>query len=337
MGGASVKALLAVALVAGLPALPAGQAPASSRASGEPPRTAWGHPDLQGIWLGATITPLERPAAIADKPFLTPEEAAAIEKQTLERREEAESVPVVRGGNVGSYNNVWFDQGTTVVPTLQTSLVVDPPNGRVPLKPEAERIRDENLARSEDSYEYMSIWDRCITRGMPGAMFPAGYNNAYQIYQTPDHVVIHHEMIHEARLVPLDGRAAPSKALPQWMGVSRGRWEGKTLVIETSNFSSKGWIATSAATGRIKGITQSGTLKVTERLTRADQDTIHYEVTVEDPARYTQPWTVSLPLTQDPDYRLYEYACHEGNHAVPNILSGARATERTAGAASRSR
>ncbi len=238
-------------------------APASSAVS----KTPWGDPDLQGIWLNATITPLERPAGLADKPFLTEAEAAAFEKRTLQQREENERAP--RPGEVGAYNNAWFDQGTKVVSTRQTSLVVDPPDGRVPVRPEAEKIRDDNLARNGDSYEYMSVWDRCISRGMPGAMFPAGYNNAYQILQSPGYVVIVHEMIHEVRIIPLDRRPHLPSDIKLWMGDSRGHWEGTTLVVETTNFGKKGWIATSGASGRIKGIPQSETLRVVERFTRA--------------------------------------------------------------------
>jgi hypothetical protein len=209
--------------------------------------------------------------------------------------------------------------------------VVDPRNGRIPLRPEAEKIRDQNLARNGDSYEYMSVWDRCITRGMPGAMFPAGYNNAYQILQTPGYVAILHEMIHEVRIIPLDRRPHVSSGIALWMGDSRGHWDGSTLVVETTNFGRKGWIATSAASGRIKGIPQSETLRVVERFTPANANTIQYEVTVEDPAMYMRPWKVAMPLGRDQSYPIFEYACHEGNHAVPNILNGARTAEQTTG------
>ena len=294
----------------------------STRASATAVKTPWGDPDLQGIWLNATITPLERPAGLADKPFLTEAEAAAFEKRTLQQREESERAP--RPGEVGAYNNAWFDQGTKVVSTRQTSLVVDPPDGRVPVKPEAEKIRDDNLARNGDSYEYMSVWDRCISRGMPGAMFPAGYNNAYQILQSPGYVVIVHEMIHEVRIIPLDRRPHLPSDIKLWMGDSRGHWEGTTLVVETTNFGKKGWIATSGASGRIKGIPQSETLRVVERFTPAGADAIQYEVTVEDPAMYFRPWKVAMPLGRDQEYQMFEYACHEGNHAMANILNGAR-------------
>src|SRR6185295_11067359 len=238
--------LAVIAVVSLAPASGAGQtsAPAPKTAKAwTPPRTPDGQPDLQGMWTNATITPFERPKALAGKPFLTEQEAAALERQTADRKAEADRAPTP--GEVGSYNEFWFDAGTKVVGTRRTSLVVDPPDGRVPVKPAAEAIRDRNLT-SEDSYELMSPWDRCITRG-PGRMFPAGYNNAYQILQTPGYVVILQEMIHEARIIPLDGRPHVDKSVRMWTGDPRGRWEGNTLVVETTNFNGQGWIATNGA------------------------------------------------------------------------------------------
>ncbi len=214
-----------------------------------------------------------------------------------------------------------------MVSTRQTSLVVDPPDGRVPVKPSAEAKRDYDLAHIGDSYEHMSVWDRCITRGNPARMFPAGYNNAYQIVQSANYIVILAEMIHDARVIPLDGRPHAPAEVRSWDGDSRGHWEGNTLVVESTNFNGKGWIATSAATGRIKGIRQSEALRVVERFTRTDPGTIQYEVTIDDPNVYTKPWKVAIPLTRDAEYVLYEYACQEGNEAVGNILRGARAKE----------
>jgi hypothetical protein len=289
-----------------------------------PPRTPDGQPDLQGIWTNATITPFERPTALGSKAFLTESEAAEFEKQAAARRLEVDRFTP---GDIGSYNQFWFDAGTKVLSTRQTSLVVDPPDGRVPVKRAAEDTRDYNLAHNGDSYEHMSVWDRCITRGVPGSMFPAGYNNAYQIVQVPGYVVIFHEMIHDARVIPIDARPALSDRVQLWMGDSRGRWESDTLVIETTNFNGKGWIATSTASGRIKGVPHTHRLRVVERLRRVAPDTISYSATIEDPEIYTRPWTVSFPLTEDPDYRIFEYACHEGNYAIENILRGARAQE----------
>jgi hypothetical protein len=289
------------------------------------PRTADGHPDLQGIWTNATITPLERPAALAGKAFLTEAEAAAFEKRVAEQRGAADKFGPLASG---SYNRFWYDDGTTVLSTRQTSLVVDPPDGRVPVRPSAEARRDDYAARSGDSYEFMSVWDRCITRGIPGSMFPAGYNNAYEIVQTPGFVTIVYEMIHDARIIPLDRRPPLHPRVQLWLGDSRGRWDGDTLVIETTNFNDKGWITTSAASGRIKGIPHTSKLRVVERLTRVSQKEISYSATIEDPEIYTRPWTVSFPLTSEPDYRIYEYACHEGNYSIESILRGARANDK---------
>jgi hypothetical protein len=289
------------------------------------PRTPDGRPDLQGVWTNATITPFERPAAMAGKAFLTEAEAAAIEKRTADNRTATDKMGPLESG---SYNRFWFDDGTRVLSTRQTSLVVDPPDGRVPVRPSAEARRDDYAARNGDSYEYMSPWDRCITRGIPGAMFPAGYNNAYEIIQTPGYVTIVYEMIHDARIIPIDDQRPRSPRDRTWMGDPRGHWEGDTLVVETMNFNDQGWIATSAAGGRIKGIPHTDDLRIVERFRRVAADTISYSVTIEDPDIYTRPWTVSFPLTLDPEYRIFEYACHEGNYAIENILRGARALEK---------
>jgi len=331
---------MAVIMIAFLMTVPAvGQTAASvaaSTASGDAwthPRTKWGHPDLQGLWTNETITPFERPEDIADKKFLTAEEAAEIENRIAQQRAagDGSSAP----GTVGAYNQVWMDSGTKVLPGGQTSLVVDPPNGRVPTKTSAEATRDYHKARAADSYIHMSVWDRCITRGVPGSIFPAGYNNAYRILQTPEYVAILYEMIHDVRIIPLDGRPHVEEKIRLWMGDSRGRWEGDTLIVETTNHTDKGWIASNGASRRIKGIPQSEALHVVERFTRVSNGTIAYEVTVEDPAMYTQPWKIAMPLTRDDGYQMYEYACHEGNTAVGLTLGGARNLERQAEIAAR--
>jgi hypothetical protein len=280
--------------------------------------------DLQGVWTNPTITPFERPPELASKEFLTEREVKELEARAAQSRVDLPPQP----GDTGSYNQFWFDSGTKAVKTGRTSLVVEPKNGRVPVKAEAEAKRDYNAAHNADSYEHMSVWDRCITRGVPGGMFPAGYNNAYQILQIPGYVVILYEMIHEARIIPMDSRPHLHSNVKLWNGDARGRWEGNTLVVDTTNYNNKGWIATSAATGRIKGIPQTEALHVVERFTRVDRNTINYEVTVEDPNIYTQPWKVAIPLIRDPEYRIFEYACQEGNHAVENVLSGGRALEK---------
>ncbi len=328
MVGRFLAALVTVIAVATLvPA--AGEAQTAAADTWTSPRTPDGQPDLQGIWTNETLTPFERPTSMADRAFLTEEEAAAQEAQTAERRVRSDIAPPSTWRGVGSYNQIWLDSGTKVIATRRTSLVVDPPDGRVPVRPEAEAKRDYNREHSTDSYEYMSVWDRCISRGVPGSMFPAGYNNAYQILQIPGYVVIRYEMIHDIRIIPMDGRPHIGSNIGLWMGDSRGRWEGNTLVVETTNYHDRGWVASSAAGGRIKGIPVSEALHVVERFTRVDEDTINWEVTIEDPNVYTRPWTVAMPLTRDPNYQMFEYACHEGNWAVRNALSGARAVEKT--------
>ena len=317
-------------------ALSASPAAAQSAGTYAAPRTPDGQPDLQGMWNNETLTPFERPTSMADKAFLTEEEAAARNRQSDERRAAADAASEVRtaplpvGGNIGGYNQFWLDPGRRVLSTRQTSMVVDPPDGRVPVKPWAVAARTHNLAHVGDSYVHMSVWDRCLSRGVPGSMFPAGYNNAYRILQTPDHVTIIYEMIHDVRIIPLDNRPHIDRDIKLWMGNSRAHWDGDTLVVETRNFHNRGWIASSAAGGRIKGIPTSKALYVVERFTRVSDDTIMWDMTVEDPNVYTRPWTVSMPLTHRPSYQMFEYACHEGNWAVRNALSGSRAVERAA-------
>jgi hypothetical protein len=306
------------------------------QASAEPdqwqaPRTAWGTPDLQGMWSNETLTPFERPVGQADKPFVTAEEAlaAASRIQAARARDLKQGPPTTEpppvGGNVGAYNLVWLDFGSSVVGTGRSSLVIDPADGRVPVRPEAEARRDAARIRSTDDFEFMSPWDRCITRGMPGGMFPAGYNNYYRILQFPDTIVIHYEMIHEARIIPLDGR--PRLGTASWNGEPRGRWEQDTLIVETVGYIDGGWIATSGSQGRIKGIPHTSELRVVERFKRVAADTILWQATIEDPTIYTAPWTVEIPLVARRGSRIYEYACHEGNQAVGNILRGARVQE----------
>jgi hypothetical protein len=290
------------------------------------PRTPDGQPDLQGVWTNGTLTPFERPAAMAGKAFLTEEEAAATDKQAAERRTGADRAR--RAGDVGGDNEAFVDRDYKVVSTRQTSLVVDPPDGRVPILPAAEKKRAFNLA-NVDSFETMSPWDRCITRG-PAGLFPAGYNNGYQIIQTRGYVVILHEMIHEARVIPIDGRAHVAAGVTHWTGDSRGRWEEDTLVVDTTNFHDRGWITTHAGSGRLRGTPHSEALHLIERFTRVNADTISYSMTVEDPNVYARPWTFSIPLRRSDDYQIFEYACHEGNQATELILRGARTLEREA-------
>ena len=290
-----------------------------------PGRTPDGQPDIQGVWTNPTLTPFERPARLAGKATLTEEEATEIERRAASAKTNEHAEP----GDIGSYNQAWFDSGTKVVGTRQTSLVVEPADGRVPLSKTAEEIHANDIAHEGDSWEHMTLWDRCISRGVPGGMFPAGYNNAYQIIQTAGFVVIAYEMIHEAHIIPLTNQHLPPTAR-QLSGDSIGRWEGNTLVVDTSNYNGRGQIATSAATGRIRGVKESSQLHVVERFTRTNADTIMYEARIEDPVMYTGPWKVSMPLTRDDNYTIYEYACHEGNSAVQRILEAGRATEKAA-------
>ena len=302
-------------------------------AAAQTSRTPWGHPDLQGTYANDSQTPFERPEALGDKAFLTEEEAAALERQRADQYASALVAPAVRaetGGRIGGYNRFWTDPREKVVSTRSTSLVVDPPNGRVPVRPEALADRDYHLERLSDDYVHQGAWDRCITRGTPGSFFQSAYNNNYIILQTPDTVAIYFEMIHDVRVIPLDGRSHVDAALQLWNGDSRGHWEGDTLVVETTNLSDKGWTATSGSQGRIRGIAQTKDTRLVERFTRLDEETIDYQVTVIDPAIYTAPWTAQIPLYTEEGLVLYEYACHEGSLSVQNTLSGGRADDRAA-------
>ena len=293
------------------------------------PRTADGQPDLQGLWTNDTITPMERPASLEGREFLTPGEIAQMEANVAQRREFADNnIVVEQGGSLGSYNQVWLDSGDTVLSTGQTSLIVDPSNGRAPIRESAAAVRDYYFAHIEDDYVYHTVWDRCLTRGVPGSMLPAGYNNAYRFIQTPDTFTIVHEMIHDVRVIHLNKEEHIDDKVKLYMGDSVARWEGDTLVVETTNYNDRGMIASSSAGGRLKGVPITENLHVVERFTRVNEGTIIWSATITDPEIYTQPFTISMPLTQDNEYVMYEYACHEGNYAVPNTLSAGRAKDR---------
>ncbi len=301
--------------------------------SWETPRTADGQPDLQGLWGNKTLTPMERPDAAGDRAFLTDEEVAAINQQRVVDEQARDDAPAQRyaaGGNVGGYGSYWLDAGDTVLSTGQTSLIVDPPSGRAPIKEWALEAKAYNLAHNGDHYQHMSVWDRCLSRGVPGSMLPAGYNNAYRIVQTSDVIAIYHEMIHDVRIIPLADQPFIDDRIRQWMGDARAYWDGDVLVVETKNFHNRGWIASSGAGARLKGIPTSKALSVVERFERVSQDTIMWTVDIEDPNVYTRPWRISMPLTEEPDYQLFEYACHEGNYAVPNALGGQRVLDAAA-------
>jgi hypothetical protein len=285
------------------------------------PRTADGKPDLSGTFTFRTITPLQRPAALGDKGVLTPEEAAAFEasenlrlnRDTYdpEKGQPSAGYPPRSQGGVLSYNDFWYERGNQLVEDRRTSLIVDPPDGRIPYAPR----RAGGGGTSFDNPETLAVVDQCLLGFNSGpAMISGTYNNNVQIVQTRDYVVIHTEMIHEARIVPLDGR--PHGTLPRWTGDSRGHWEGDTLVVDTINFKRETSLPSSSAKTHL-----------VEKFTRVDPDTIKYEFTVTDPTTLTRSWTAVEPLKRI-DELIYEYACHEGNYGMKGILSGARFTEK---------
>ena len=315
---------------------------ATAQTGFQPPKTPWGDPNIGGLWNSSTVTPVERPEGQTEE-FLSAEEAAVIERQVVDRNAAANAPSEVRtealpvGGNVGGYNSFWLDRGTTVVPTRRTSIIIDPPNGRFPpltpettrrlASPEGKRILEIQEGRlNPDSYEQLDLNDRCIWyRGIP--TFSTAYNNNYHLFQTPDYVVVLQEHIHDVRFIHLDGRPPTDQRIGQLRGDSRGHWEGDTLVVETMNFRKRGFLF-------IPGPTPQGgynwdttdALRVVERFTRVGPDTLDYEFTVDDPNLWTAPWTGSSPWakTEGP---MYEYACHEGNYGLLNILTGARVEE----------
>ena len=335
------RVAMATLIVVALPAT--GASGQNAAEPSEPPRMADGRPDLQGVWSYATVTPLERPSELAGKEFLTEEEAAAYEaERVLSRnadlnRDELVGLVTDRGVVNGTtetrdlalaYNDFWWDRGTTVVGTRRTSLVIDPPDGRIPALTAAAQTRQAARTalsqRPTEGPEDRSLSERCILRGNAGPpMTPAGYNNNFHLIQTPGHVVIFNEQIHDARIVAMDGRSHLPPEIRQWMGDSRGRWEGDTLVVETTNFNDQ---------KNFRGAGEG--MHLIERFTRTDTETLTYEFTVRDPQSLATPWTAQIPMTQSLE-PIYEYACHEGNYGMASTLSGARSIERDAGLGSR--
>jgi hypothetical protein len=316
--------LIALALAVNVGA--AGQAPAPRPGAWKAPRAAGGHPDLQGVWNFSTVTPMERPRALANKEFLTEAEAAAYEAQAAKSGNRDFNVPE---GNVGDYNNFWYDRGQKVIGSRRTSLVIDPPDGRIPpLTPDAERRRTERGANSGQlasqrqpvkSYEELPLIERCylgFNSGPP--MTPSAYNNNMQLFQNADTVAIVTEMIHEVRIVPIG--ASPHGTVRQWLGDSRGHWEGDTLVVDTVNFRAE---TNFNPKGHGVQPDASRTLHLIERFTRMDPDTLRYQFTVDDPATWTKPWTAEIQMARAQDQHLYEYACHEGNYGLVGMLKGA--------------
>ncbi|MFP6573357.1 MAG: hypothetical protein VB674_12160 [Vicinamibacterales bacterium] len=300
--------------------------------SSTPLRTAWGDPDLGGVWNNSTLTPFQRPERLGDQEFLTEEEAANVEQEAVDRNERLlneEAQRTEAGGNIGAYNNFWMERGTSVVSTRRTSIITDPTNGRLPslttdaharmTSPEAERLAAVRGGRlPTDSYTQLDGGDRCLWyRGIPS--FPTAYNNNYQIVQTPEFVAILQEHIHDVRFIMLDGRPHLTPAIRQFAGDSRGHWEGDTLVVETTNFNHHAFIRN--FNGNL-----SEDLHVVERFTRTGEGTLDYEFTVTDPKTWTREWGGALPMTRSVG-PMFEYACHEGNYGLTNMLAGSRAQE----------
>ena len=309
--------------------------------SGPVPRTADGHPDMDGTWTNVTITPLERPKEFANKEFFTPAEALVYEKETRTKRNRDQRQRGTVADVTNAYNDFWWDSGTKVVKTLRTSMVIDPPDGRIPaLTPErlkqlqvrvdAVKARcaqpgceEENsgLLGPADGPEDRPLMERCIHFGTIGPpMMPSAYNNNFQIVQTPGFVAIEGEMVHDTRRILLDSSPRLPASLRQWKGDSRAHWEDDTLVIDTTNFTGE---------TRFRGSDEN--LHLTERLTMVDKDTIMYRFTVDDPTAFVRPWTAEYPLLRQ-DGLLYEYACHEGNSGLVGILKAARSDEAKAAA-----
>ncbi|MCY3934166.1 MAG: hypothetical protein OXH70_20880 [Acidobacteria bacterium] len=337
----SIPVLAALVFLVATPSLVAQEA-----AGWTPPLAADGKPDISGVWDFRTLTPLQRPEdqeATIDEARAAEIETAAVERA---RAADAPSDPEKRklkaGDPVGGYNNFWFDRGARVVEDLRTSLIIDPPNGRLPdTLPDVKRQTrgdDKPIDRPVrlrvggiglNSYEDRGLSERCILGFNAGPpITPGGYNQNIQIFQSANHVAILNEMVHDSRIIPLDGRAHLPDSVRQWMGDSRGRWEGDTLIVETKNFSD----LISSFSGSVAGaVGDAYEMHVTERFRRVDEDTLMYEYTVNDPATFTRPFTARLLMKKGE--ALFEYACHEGNYGLFNILSGARAKEAEAAAA----
>ena len=306
-----------------------GVAAAQSPEHAEGPRNAWGAPDLQGVWDFRTLTPLERPRNLAGTATFTEEEAAEFARRSIENR----ASDGARDRSVHAY--WWLDFGTAVNEDRRTALISDPPDGRIPpLTPAAkETVRGPRqrpirqplvLEPGADGPEDRGVAARCLVGFSSGPpIVPSAYNNILQVFQTPDYVVIFTEMVHDARIVPLDGRPHLPETVRQWLGDSRGHWEGETLVIDTTNLTDK-----ASFSGNLVAKGASGeTYHVVERLTRINADRLVYEFTVEDPTWWTRPWTAAIPMKRTA-HQVYEYACHEGNYGMVNILSGSRAADR---------
>jgi hypothetical protein len=287
------------------------------------------------MWPGNMGVPLQRPESLGTRSTLTDAEFAQKEAQAR-KQADADSQSTATSDSKATIGppSYWVERGT---PSRQTSLIIDPPNGRLPpLTAEEQKLRKEarggqgfpgEWRGQADSYDDLNVYYRCITRGVLGSIIPVIYNNGNEILQAPGLVIIRNEMIHETRIIPLDGRPHLSPKIRQYMGDSRGHWDGNTLVIETTNFTDKDAIGSNGAGYPGDPGHHSADLKLTERLTRVDANTLNYQATIDDSKTWTQPWTILIPLKRDDKYQLFEYACHEGNIAMSDILSGARADE----------
>jgi hypothetical protein len=313
-----VLAGIAAAVPAAAQARASAEASAASAADPrwKPPKLPWGHPDLEGIWTTDDMrgVPMSRPQQFGTRRHLTDEEFTA-------RATERANARKVDNARTGTFRN---EEGSRDFG--YTSLVIEPADGRIPALTAEARARPAIRGTSGlgpfNTIDDFSLWDRCITRGLTGSWLPVVYGNGTRIMQTPDAVIISHEMVHETRVIPLDGRPHVNAGLRQLMGNSRGYWEGNTLVVETTNFTDR-----LAVTGPIR---HSEALKIVERITRIDPQMVQFELHVDDPKTYTAPWTLRMTLTSQPGYEMYEYGCHEGNRSVPNSLSAERAYEREA-------
>ena len=308
-------ATIAAALIA-VPLLASGQR-----------QTGGARPNFEGTWNSATTTPIERPAELKDKPVFTPAEAAAWDRQFAARNAEPTPEQAAKQKGTGTYNAFYREWGTRTVKTLRTSIVTDPPDGRIPaLTPAAAEDRRVRLARQRafENPEDLGLQDRCLTFLTAGPpMLPYSYNSNYQIVQTDDAIVIHAEMIHEARIIHLDGRPHAPAAIRSWTGDSIGRWEGSTLVADTTNFrDAAGYYGDAGG-----NFGWDGNLRVIERFSFFDRDTLLYQFEIDNPTAFTRPWKGELTLARTSD-RIFEFACHEGNYSLTNILRGYRATER---------
>jgi len=299
-----------------------------------PPRTADGQPDLQGIWNSATGTPIERPDELKRKAYFTEQEARDWEK-TMRARNQKDG-KTDDPGVPGTYNDAFWEMGTKTVKTLRTSIVIDPPDGKIPaLTPQAAAVRQQKIDRifHPDGPEDLGLGDQCLmfSTGAP-PMLPYAYNSNYRIVQTKDYVAIYVEMVHDTRIIPLDGRKHLPSSVRLWYGDSVGHWEGDTLVVDTTNFIQKSQFYFQLPYQVVTGPFADENMHVVERFRRLDADTILYQFDVDDPTAYVRPWKGEYTMSAAPG-PIFEYACHEGNYGLPDVLKGARAQEKAAAGA----